>query len=519
MQRIRDPRVQQAPGVLGIVPTMEALAPSVLSQLDLAIALEQEIGDSSQSLPTPFVDLAVRERVDEVSEWFGAQARQGKPLAPQQIIGVGRGRHGLRPAGALGLYERTLYRAFVQEACMQFPPLSRDNDTFEAFQKAPLDVPDAQYILETDVSSYYEYVDHERLHSEMLDQGSSFESATRVIDWLGEVTGRGFGLPQTIAPSHPLGEIYIDIMERRLIREGYRVFRYADDFRFALTDYDDVLRATESSFLAARDLGLVLNDSKTYAPKRDQYMKYLNRPAELMESISASAEADLGGWNEYTSEVESPEDAEIKQEAAHQLLDYWVRESEDDEYQRSREAHITSRLLGQSIGVMAALEDPYAVGATRGILSFERVHTARLCSYLIDASSPWPDAAAEAVLEALKIKGMTQWQHLWLLQVAIFNNPLASLAAKDLDAWATRLLGPEWSEVVRASACVLLARRGKVDLALAQGLYEQVSPVARPTVTAAMAVIVQGNNRKLRAVREGSLLQRLVTDWAAANLQ
>ncbi len=452
-----------------------------LSEFSLSDALVEELFDPNDWLPPPLLEAAIVGHVDPVAEAFTAKAALGAALAPMQVIAARKARHGTRPAAVIGLFERTLYRAFVTAATAQVDLPTRDADSYRAFLEAPLSVPGTEYVLETDIASFYDYVDHERLESELLAQGTPFDIAELVVAWLQETSGRRFGLPQTIGSSHPLGELYIDVMERRLLREGHAVFRYADDFRVALQDWDGVLRATEAVSGAARALGLVLNDAKTYTPRVTTYRDIISRPEELMAEISESAEADLTGWNEYFDEAEPPEDSEVRQEAAHQLLDYWMQESEEDDVQRQREAQITSRLLGQALGVMTALSDPFALPATKAILAYEPVHTARLGRYLSAVSDSQPGSAEAALRGALRLKGLSEWQHLWLLSVAVHDGGLRFTGSSSIAAWAERLTGHQWNDHVRAMATVLLAQQGLRTLAECSALLGDVMPARHET--------------------------------------
>jgi hypothetical protein len=490
-----------------------------LPELALGDALVDELSDENEWLPTPFLDAACAGHVDVVEGAFTARAARGAPLAPMQVIAARKVRHGTRPAAVLGLFERTLYRSLVTASTAEIVGADRDADSYRAFLEAPLAVPGTEYVLETDIASFYEYVDHERLETELLAQGTAYDIAELVVSWLQEVSARRFGLPQTIGSSHPLGEIYIDVMERRLLREGHVVFRYADDFRVALPDWDGVLRATDALSDAARALGLVLNDAKTYTPRLSTYRDIISRPEELMREVSESAEADLTGWNEYFDEAEPPEESEVRQEAAHQLLHYWMQESEEDDVQRQREAQVTSRLLGQALGVMTALADPFALGATTAVLAYEPVHTARLGRYLAAVSGSQPGSVEEAVRTALELKGLSQWQHLWLLWVAVHDQGLRFTGTSAIATWAERLTGHHWNDHVRAMATVLLAQQGLRTLADCSALLGDLDAgAARDTTVAAMTLAAGGDLRRLRAVRGASELDRLVSDWAAENL-
>ena len=179
---------------------------------------------------------------------------------------------GARPLSLLGLQERILYRgvvALVEKAAQVSG--NRSFEEFEAFQREPLEVQGCRYVLKADIAAYYQYIDHERLVDEVVAQTGDDLAVYIAVDLLHRATGRAYGLPQLNTSSDVLAEIYIEPMRRALIRSGFITYRFADDFRVACRTYAEALSAWEAADSAARDLGLVLNESKTSTPRLERY--------------------------------------------------------------------------------------------------------------------------------------------------------------------------------------------------------------------------------------------------------
>ena len=60
-------------------------------------------------------------------------------------------------------------------------------------------------------------------------------------------------------------------MERRLLRHGLTMWRYNDDFRISVDTWSDALNAVDTLERECREVGLVLNDSKTFISKHATY--------------------------------------------------------------------------------------------------------------------------------------------------------------------------------------------------------------------------------------------------------
>ena len=76
-------------------------------------------------------------------------------------------------------------------------------------------------------------------------KGQDYELVNALMQLLEETQGRAYGLPQLLDPSDRLSEVYIDRVERALIRAGFHTWRYNDDFRIGCRDYPETLDAIE----------------------------------------------------------------------------------------------------------------------------------------------------------------------------------------------------------------------------------------------------------------------------------
>lgn len=99
--------------------------------------------------------------------------------------------------------------------------------------------------------------------------------------------------------SDVLAEFYIEPMRRTLIRAGFRVSRFADDFRVVCRSYDEALSAWETADEAARELGLVLNENKTSTPRRSRYAALLTAISDQERALFTELEVESLNEPEY----------------------------------------------------------------------------------------------------------------------------------------------------------------------------------------------------------------------------
>jgi hypothetical protein len=268
------------------------LLPEVRREIQTMVVVAAELSSRNRLLPPRWGDVALSQAVDQVGSWFTAVMRRDIRPDPEDVLLARKLGRGARPLAILGLRERLLYRGAVSLVSDSDLSSTRGPEAFEAFRRAPLEDQACMYVFKTDISAYYQYIDHERLIDEVVAQTGSDLPISTATDLLREANGRAFGLPQLSQPSDVLAEIYIEPMRRDLVRAGLNVVRFADDFRVACKTYEEALSAWELADHAARELGLVLNERKTTTPKRDKYDSSLSIVRDEERELFQALEVD-----------------------------------------------------------------------------------------------------------------------------------------------------------------------------------------------------------------------------------
>ena len=180
---------------------------------------------------------------------------------------------GQRPAAALRLADRLAYAALVERCRAEIEaslvsdravlwPRGRQCDKqWLKFERFVADS-DQTHVLSVDVQSFYDSVRHDVLSEALARADCDPQVVTALTQWLGEIMGRSWGLPQGLGPSDPLASAMLSPLDSALAREGVRFVRHGDDLR-AVGTYDDVSDTQRLVRDELRELGLVMNDDKT----------------------------------------------------------------------------------------------------------------------------------------------------------------------------------------------------------------------------------------------------------------
>ncbi|WP_345441515.1 RNA-directed DNA polymerase [Actinoallomurus vinaceus] len=486
--------------------------------------MDEELGAAPRLLPPNAVAPALLSRRDKVAEW--AHAQVSRPFIPseQEIIAVSKARHGVRPVAIWDLPSRLLYRALTSrlDSTLTLPP--RSSKAWYGFQWQPLDLP-GEYIVAADIASCYELIDHGLLAEELLVQTDDHAAVDALMGLLKEASGRTYGLPQQSVASDVLAEVFLDKLERALVRRGLIVGRYNDDFRLNCDSWSDVVRSIETLSEEARRLGLILNDSKTFTWSRVKYQAHLQKVEDLRREIAEEAELDLAAFDadEYDGgegAIELDQDA-VEQLTAARILERWSRVAGRGKLAVARrsEHQALMQLLPVAFTALSATENEPdgTLDTAMRLLRYEQTTTPHVSRYLMSRSN---DSAVLSAFDKLLRRNayLTGWQTWWLQQ------PLSRLASFNSGRTGQRRV--QWvrdaftsaqrSPVLRAQAAMTLARLGLIDTDELVRVYDRSSPVVRPVIVSAIGFLKPAQAIR-RAVTGASQLDQWAFDWAVQN--
>lgn len=133
------------------------------------------------------------------------------------------------------------------------------------------------FVVQTDISAFYEHVYHHRLENCLQDLFPSNHRIAKQVDRLLNKfsAGRSFGLPVGGQCARILAELLMSSVDTLLTSSGVTWHRYVDDFTLICQSQEDAYRALSKLSHALANNGLSLNRSKTSILTAKHYQDYV----------------------------------------------------------------------------------------------------------------------------------------------------------------------------------------------------------------------------------------------------
>lgn len=493
---------------------------SMLGRMDFSGAVQRELTLRNRLLPRRWDYLALAAEHVAVERALRPLLRRGPSGAVSDVVLSDKGWRGVRPLHVMTLRDRVLYRALVELIASGLPERLRRRSPVAEFRQAPLKVPATRYVSKTDVTAYYEFVDHDRLADELLAQTGEEPAIEVLTDLLDSVMGRRVGLPQVHTASDVLGDTYIDPARRRLLRRGHTAFTYSDDFRLASPSLGGARAAVEACAEEVRELGLVLNDRKTYTYGTGKYRRSLTSFADAERRLFAGENAglasegplilsfldsDYGDADETMSastlgaepldhgvdedealDEQPPNPGDLDPQrviAAQRAWELWVREEESEEVQAGQEASITQSLLGRALPTLGAAGDERPADFLSELLRYEPALAPQLTAYLTHYADHGPRARTllrSALDDVVEADIYSPWQGMWLAQAA--GGIRRSRKVHPYEQWLEQSVAESPHDGLAATAAAALGRLGRGNADIVVSAIDRVGPAWRRLV-------------------------------------
>ena len=328
----------------------------------------------------------------------------------------------------------------------------------------------------------YEFVDHSALRSELLIQTLDEEHVDAVIRLLGEAFGTTRGLPQMMASSDVLADAYLGVLERALLRHGYALARYADDFRVLAPDWGTANQIIELAAEVARGIGLVLSSEKTSIKKASKIADEQAEHQEILDKYFTAARADLASFDELMDwygepvEGEVPDEETAMNEAFRRVLKAWTK--------RKQGLSIPTPLVSKALRSLRSAPDRVSDKTLSQLVFLDPLKLSSVILYLRarldETEQNWRTTAQLAAM-----KRQSPWAKLWILSYC------ADLPYDDQSKYSRRLL--RWAksqlddehEVVRAEAAWTLAQWDALSERQVSHLFGSATAITRAGIAAA----------------------------------
>lgn len=385
---------------------LKKLSAALVKRLKLTEAVTAEATTIRNLLPEEPAWNRVAAHATEIAAYLDNQLRAGFHPSPQVEIATRKPVHGVRPVPYWGVLERVAYRALTTTALRNLQPLDRSPQAYLTFITAPgrfardrqpedtkhhlssvifLGKSPVNYVVKSDLAAFYQFIDHAILAEELLLLGVDFELIEALMQLLAEVQGRNYGLPQLFDASDSLSELYADRIERDLLRSGFAVWRFNDDFRIACDTYADTLAAIEALDAAARRVGLVLSEGKTFTVGLTNYIfdAFGLSPSETGQTINLDNVEDLiGDYTDDFGEEDADKALAVIRSAQVQPIEGGPEASEDQRIRLRSLRTEDVRLLRRAINGLTIAADARAIEDVVRLAIYAPSLTPNLVRYL-----------------------------------------------------------------------------------------------------------------------------------------
>ncbi|WP_375503709.1 RNA-directed DNA polymerase [uncultured Jatrophihabitans sp.] len=496
---------------------------ALLDALDLIGASSAEAATHRNLIPPePWLDV-VANNASAVAGWVRTRLEAGSANSVAPISSARKPSQGNRPVAIAGIAERIAYRALAAYVLDGQPPANRTAEAYRDCVVGPIahalaDVGPIwtmsqvaiSHVVESDITAFYQYVDHELLHDELVLQTGRVEAADFLCDLLVEIQGAKYGLPQLLDASDELSEVYLRVMDRDVIRRGHELWRYNDDFRITVTSYERAQDAMEQLAEAARRIGLVLSDHKSYITRFRNY---------LVRYVDVDVDADAVALDPQDVEAAVVDYAHLDDDDSLEVaISTLARlDAAPNDVVRLDLKNLTAedlRFLRRAIGTLTRLKRPEGLKRVNHLFLFAPALTPRLVEYLI-ALYPLEPVDVRTIWTALTSNNgssFSEWQATWLLyaarQLGLLNNPAAV-------SWAQHQRGRVPGGLLAAESSFALAQVNSIAFAdLDNALRSEPDALAPWYVLGVKALAAAGvvTAAKLQAVKDSSPIFKILLE-------
>jgi len=312
-----------------------------------------------------------------------------------------------------------------------------------------------EFMLETDLVAYFEHVLHERLLRRMDDVFAALDRPVLNLckDLLGELlrwwaNNRRWGIPQVFDPSSLLSGLYLDEVDKIMLRQGLEYRRYVDDFRvFGHSDLEARV-ALRQLIRELRRIGLYVSVEKTHIYQSEEVLEQLDAGREEMNDI----EAAFASRNQEVVEASVPTLVSFFKTTLKRLDD---KEPFSDRHFRFciyRFALLT--VLDRSTAGVQGKVIPEVLSRFRDMPHATSLFVGYLSCF------PECEWAQDAVIDFLNGEAnIYEWQEMWLLELLI-RMDLSERNKKRVKKLGRRVLKEGKHPLCAAKAFTLLGKNG-----------------------------------------------------------
>lgn len=415
--------------------------------------------------------------VRAISKFRGNRAEAARPYMVPKRDRLTRPGHVLKPIVRVyfqSLVDRFLHDADASLESQEFvygyravngrmspEPFGGPIDQWLAMRKAVKDAARTGLygaVVNTDIASFFEHIDHSRLASALkavrVPPAIAEEIAALLKD-LGRGVSTTRGLPQGFDAASVLATIFLDPVDKAMLRTGIAYYRYVDDIYMLASNEAEARLALRALETEIRRIGLNLQPGKT---------KFIVGKANIQREV-----------------IEADDEVDGVDYAVKRRLKGWRERIRKKWQSASKRSPIPQRLTKYLVNRMRYNRDPYAVGWCLGRLGTD--------DWLADTIGPYLALFADqrrvqrAVVDHLNSPmNISAWEEVHLLRAFLS----ARRVSRGLLDHAVKVVANRNAPIpARQWSAVLIGRHGdSVDQAILARHHLDDADLARAIVVA-----------------------------------
>lgn len=487
----------------------------LMNLCDFDNVLRHELRQPLEGFPQATLEHALRWDPDGAAPHLRKHLIKGLGGRGREVVMANKSDTHFRPLSRLDFLARLGFRALsTLISGPGLPALDRSWIALSQFREYPANSTGGKYVVSCDVHNFYQGVRHADVVDQIVGLTGQLEVALVLNEALQGMMRGSVGLPQFSEVSDFISELVVSVAERRLLRKGYDVVRFNDDFRFVCSSYRESLDALEEITIELARLGLSLNDNKTFIFGSAFYKNWIARPDEEWAELAGRKDVSpLIGDSIYRSLdgmiFVDPGEWPAMAKAARAALANWSqhRAIGADDRLASR---LQLDLVRRALAVLAVLPGEYADINILVELWHSEPQLSEPISSFVSAAGKENNPIGAAAVERLvgsSNSGYGSWQTMWLLKAVASVENIGGATR----SFVLRALNAGTSSVASLGA-VAAAQHRIIDIADVAAMFDKVDVASQPEIAASVAFLAKkDNDRRMRALRgEGYVLDQIL---------
>lgn len=490
----------------------------VLGLLNVATAAREVVTSRMDRFPSLISDECLSDDTELLAQYTESHWSEFD-FSMSETLTMPKGRFGTRPIDVLPGSTRSAYHALLAALKSALPTETRSVE-WQEHRRFGSDSATG-YLVDMDVASCYEYIDHGVLRGELLLHSCNLALSDGMVTLLGSFMRNGRGLPQMLRPSDLLADTYLSVIDRYLDRRDIPFHRYADDIRMVVGGWGEANEVVEDVADQLRTIGLIASEGKTrilraenIADPETEDERFLTNKVLSRTSVPEFELTRIMGPYGSVTVMDEDVDAEVSidKERANVEVAMKIISNEDNLSLDGTMKWLTI----QSLASLRNKDERVSDDAILDLLHKDQGMAEHICEYLIARAKRETESREvqwATLRKIVKTGRQSPWTKIWITAAVRAIPAVDTLDRGEVLDWLTLQL-QDRHETVRAQAAWALAAHGVLIAEAFEKVYIGSSVLTRHGLAATASKANILNPNVARAVQGDSPLNKAAWAWA-----